>query len=139
MSADATRRQAAKQAANLAVVHRYAEAWRAGDRETLVACYHPDFTLHYFGANPRAGDHVGRPAALATLGEVARRTQRKLLDVVDVLAGPERGVVIARERFTRGDLTADLERVLVYAIRDDRLHQCWIYDADQRLVDRFLG
>jgi uncharacterized protein len=130
---------AARQAANLAVVRRYAEAWLAGDRKTLVDCYHPEFTLHYFGSNPLAGDHVGLQAALATLGEVARRTQRKLLGIVDVSAGPERGIVIARERFSRGELRAEFERILVYTIRDDRLHHCWIYDADQQLVDRFLA
>lgn len=129
----------AKQAVNLAVVRRYAEAWLAGDREALVACYHPEFTLHYFGDNPLAGDHIGLTTALGTLAEVTRRTHRMLLGIVEVLAGPERGIVIARERFTRGDLTAELERVLVYTIRDDRLHNCWVYDADQRLVDRFLA
>jgi len=135
MSADG----AARRAANLAVVSRYAKAWIAGDQKALVACYHPEFTLHYFGSNPLAGDHVGLQAALATLGEVARRAQRKLLAIVDVSAGLERGIVIARERFSRGELSAELERVLVYAIRDDRLHHCWIYDADQQLVDRFLA
>ena len=45
-------------------VDRYAGAWLAGDRAALAACYHDDFTLHYFGRNPLAGDHTGKAAAL---------------------------------------------------------------------------
>ena len=63
-------------------------AWLAGDRAALAACYHDDFTLHYFGRNPLAGDHGGKPAALAILAEVTRRTNRQLLAIVDVMAGP---------------------------------------------------
>src|SRR3954468_18682758 len=40
---------------NRQAVTRYANAWLAGDRATLTACYHEDFTLHYFGSNPLAG------------------------------------------------------------------------------------
>ena len=39
---------------------RYASAWLAGDRAALVASYHDDFTLHYFGRNPLAGIHRGK-------------------------------------------------------------------------------
>lgn len=125
--------------ANLAVAQRYAAAWQAGDVAAIFACYHDAFTLHYGGANPFSGDHVGRAAALKTLAEVSQRTGRKLLKIIDVTAGPERAVVIARESFTRGDMTATLDRVLVYAIRDDLLHECWLFESDQATVDRFLA
>ncbi|QCI65412.1 nuclear transport factor 2 family protein [Phreatobacter stygius] len=125
--------------ANLAVVQRYCAAWLAGDRQALAGCYHDDFTLHYGGANPFSGIHAGKPAALKVLAEVSRRTNRKLLAIVDCLAGPNRAVVIAREAFERGALRAELERTLVYTIRDDRLDTCWVFDVDQALVDRFLA
>ncbi len=127
------------QAANLEVLRRYVKAWTAGDLQAVVATYHPEFTLHYFGRNPLAGDHAGLKAALAKLSEFTRRTNRTLLGIVDVFAGPERGVVIARERFTRGESTAELERLLVYTFKEQRLHHCWVYDRDQELVDRFLA
>src|SRR3972149_1698128 len=62
--------------ANQDVIARYCDAWRRGDMATLVDCYGEDFTLHYFGRSPLAGDHVGKPAALATLakGHAAYRT-----------------------------------------------------------------
>lgn len=128
-----------RSAANLAVVERYCAAWRAGDRVALRDLYHDEFTLHYFGSNPLAGDHVGKTAALRALAEVGRRTNRKLLGIVDTMAGPERAVVIAREAFERDGRRVELERVLAYTIKDGQLHHCWVYDSDQATVDRFLA
>jgi ketosteroid isomerase-like protein len=119
-------------------VSRYASAWLAGDRVALIACYHEDFTLHYFGRNPLAGDHRGKIASLAILAEVTRRTNRKLLAIIDIMAGPERGALLVRERFERDGKTAEFERLLVYAVHDGLLRECWVYDQDQVLVDTFL-
>ena len=119
-------------------ISRYASAWLAGDRAALAACYHEDFTLHYFGRNPLAGDHSGKMASLAILAEVTRRTNRKLLGIVDIIAGPVRGALLVRERFERDGKAAELERLLVYAMRDGLLGECWVYDQDQALVDTFL-
>lgn len=126
-------------AENLSVVTRYAAAWRAGDLATLVGCYHDDFTLHYGGMSAFAGDHAGKPKALQVLGEVSRRTCRKLVDIVDVMAGEARAVIIARERFSRGDETVEIERTLIYTVVDGLLHACWLLERDQALVDRFLA
>ena len=120
-------------------VSRYATAWLAGDRASLAACYHDDFTLHYFGRNPLAGDHTGKAAALGTLAEVTRRTNRRLLAIIDVMAGPERGALLVRERFERDGRAAEVERLLVYAVRDGLLGECWVYDQDQTRVDTFLA
>ena len=120
-------------------VSGYAAAWLAGDRQAMLASYHDDFTLHYFGRNPLAGIHRGKPAALAILAEVTRRSNRKLSGIVAVLAGPERGALLVREIFRRDGKTAEVERLLVYAVRDELLSQCWVYDQDQALVDAFLA
>jgi ketosteroid isomerase-like protein len=119
-------------------VSRYASAWLTGDRPALAACYHDDFTLHYFGRNPLAGDHKGKARALAILAEVTSRTNRRLLTIVDVMAGPERGALLVRERFERDGKVAELERLLVYTVRDRLLGECWVYDQDQTLVDAYL-
>jgi ketosteroid isomerase-like protein len=121
------------------VVCRYAAAWLAGDRLALLASYHDDFTLHYFGRNPLAGVHRGKPAALAILAEVTRRTHRRLSGIVDIMTGPERGALLVREIFDRDGKTAEVERLLVYAVCDGLLRECWVYDQDQALVDWFLA
>ncbi|MBR1189981.1 nuclear transport factor 2 family protein [Bradyrhizobium sp. AUGA SZCCT0160] len=135
---DDTDSQAAIQRTRQAVT-RYASAWLAGDRAALAACYHDDFTLHYFGRNPLAGDHRGKMAALSILAEVTRRTSRKLLGIVDIMAGPERGALLVRERFERDGKAAEFERLLVYAVRDGLLGECWVWDQDQAVIDTYLA
>lgn len=122
-----------------AALQRYAEAWQAGRFQALRDCYHEGFTLHYFGNNPLAGVHRGKAVALEVLAEVSRRTNRKLVAIVDVMAGPGRGAILVRERFQKDELVAELERLLVYTVKDDLLAECWVYDSDQALVDRFLA
>ena len=135
---DDTDSQAAIERTRQAVT-RYASAWLAGDRAALAACYHDDFTLHYFGSNPLAGDHRGKMVALAILAEVTRRTSRKLLGIIDIMAGPERGALLVRERFERDGKAKEFERLLVYAVRDGLLWECWVWDQDQAAVDAYLA
>ena len=135
---DDTDNQAAIERTRQAII-RYARAWLAGDRPALAACYHDDFTLHYFGRNPLAGDHRGKAAALAILAEVTRRTNRKLLGIIDIMAGPARGALLVRERFERDGKAAEFERLLVYAVRDGLLWECWVWDQDQAAIDVYLA
>lgn len=118
---------------------RYRAAWESADSDALFACYHPGFTIHYFGHNPFSGVHVGREACLKMLGEIGRRTGRKLIEVTDVVVGPQRAVVLARERFVRDQRRAELERAWVYTFEGGALRECWVYDADQATVDSFLA
>jgi uncharacterized protein len=120
-----------------AAVERYAAAWKSGDMAAIVACYHDDFTLHYFGRNALSGDHVGKAAALKTLAEFSVRTKRRLVSIVATLAGAERGAAIAREAL--GPNGHEAERVLVYTVKDSLLHECWVYDTDQRFIDELIG
>lgn len=123
--------------ANHAVVAAYAHAWQDGDAATLVRLYHDDFVLHYFGRSPLAGDHVGKAAALGALAKVQQLTNRKLIEVHDVLSGPGHGAVLAHEQWQRDDRTLEVHRVLLYHVRDGKLSECWLYDEDQRAVDEF--
>ncbi len=124
---------------NLKIVEAYADAWRRGDFAALIALYHDDFTLHYGGSNRLSGTHSGKDAALTALAEVSRATGRSLIEIVDVMAGAARAVIVARERFeVRGEV-ADVERVLVYRVAEGKLHACWVFDAEQAVVDRFIG
>ena len=105
----------------------------------LAACYHDDFTLHYFGRNPLAGDHRGKMAALAILAEVTRRTNRKLLGIVDIMAGPERGALLVRERFERDGKAGGI-RAAAGLCRARRIAwECWVWDQDQAAIDAYLA
>ena len=120
-------------------VERYAKAWAAGDMAAIVASYADDVTFHYGGRNALSGDHVGKAAALTALGEFSRRTDRRLVRIVDVMAGAERGVVIAREALGKGEARVEVERTLVYRVEAGLFRECWVYDADQGLIDRLVG
>jgi len=120
-------------------VERYAKAWAEGDLAAVAACYHDDFTLHYFGRNALSGDHRGKPAALKILAEFSRRTERGLPTIVATLAGPDRGAVIARESLRGRGHVAQVERVLVYAVKDGLLSECWVYDQHPAVIDAIVG
>lgn len=120
-----------------AVVRRYADAWVANDLKAIFDCYHDEVVFHYFGRSPLAGTHRGKPACLALLKQVREKTQRQLIEIKDVLAGEQFGLIVAVERFERDGQATQLERLLRYRVRDGKLSECWIYDEDQRLVDEY--
>ena len=123
----------------LSVIRRYAEVWLAGDVAAIFACYHDDLTLHYPGNHALSGTYVGKPAALSALAQVAMRTNRRPTEVVDVMASQKRGALIVREQWHFGDDEVEVERIFVYTVRDDLLAECWLYDADQGVVARFMN
>jgi ketosteroid isomerase-like protein len=119
------------------VVRAYCEAWEAGDVSGIFGLYHDDFTLHYFGRSPMAGDHVGKAAAVAALVKVQTLTNRKLIEIHDVLSSADHGAVLARERFEQSGKTLEVNRILLYHVKDGKLAECWLFDDDQRAVDDF--
>jgi uncharacterized protein len=119
------------------VIERYADAWQRSDPAAL-ALYHPQFTVHWFGHNPLSGTHVGADQVRQALGELTRRANRRLVRIVATLAGAERGAIIARESFGTGDARVEIDRVLVFTVAEGRLRECWVYDSDPDLVDRYV-
>ena len=126
-------------AANLAPAQRYADAWVAGDFPAMLATYSDDFVLHWFGENPMAGVKRGKAAAIEALMAFTRLTGRRLIAVDSVMADAHRAVIIARESLTAGGETREVERVLVYRVEGGLLAECWVYDEDQRFIDRALS
>lgn len=122
----------------LTTLRAYADAWSRNDAARLVALYADAFTLHYPGVHSLAGVHRGKAAALWALAEVSRRVERRLLQVIDVMAGARRGALQVLEAWRRDAECVQLERVLVYTVRDGLLTECWLYDADQAAVARLL-
>lgn len=121
------------------VIDRYAAAWSKGDRTATAACYHDDFTLHYFGRNALSGDHAGKAASLKTLAELGRRTHWRLVSVAHTLAGPTRGAILTRVCFGQGDKAVEVDRILIFRVQSGLLRECWAYDQDQQLLDELIG
>ena len=125
-------------ATTAAVMQRYAEAMRTGDGATIRASYHDDIVLHYAGDNPLSGEHRGLAAMLEAMGRLRRRTERRLLAVVDVMVGAQRGCIVLREAFMRDGQTHEIERLGVYRVKGGKIVECWVFDEDQALMDRLL-
>ncbi len=123
--------------ANHAVMTAYFDAWLKGDAATLVNLYADDIVLHYFGQSALAGDHRGKPSALAALQRIGERTNRQPISVHDIVASPDHVVVLLQERWEREGRKIDLNRVLVYHLRDGKIIEAWAYDENQRTVDEF--
>jgi uncharacterized protein len=81
-------------------------------------------------AQPLASTHRGKATCLALLQKVRERTNRQLLEIRDVLASDTHAVILARERFERDGRILELNRVLLYHVRDAKLAERWIYDED---------
>jgi uncharacterized protein len=122
-----------------AVLRAYARAWTAGDLGALVALYDDEVVLHWSGRHGLAGSHAGKPAALTALAEMALRTNRELVEVVDILAGETRGAIIAHERLGHGAARVVVERTLVYRVGGGRILECWVRESDQALIDMLVG
>jgi ketosteroid isomerase-like protein len=120
-------------------VRRYADAWACGDAATVIGLYADDIVLHYFGDSPIAGKHRGKAAALAVLGRLSQAVKRGAPEIHDVIGGEHHAAVLAKERWGEGDDAIELNRVLLYHVRDGKLAECWIYDEDQRFVDAILA
>jgi hypothetical protein len=63
------------------------------------------------------------------------RARSELLEVVDVLAGDVFGALVVRERLERDDDAHELVRTLRFRVADGHIAECWLLDADQRLID----
>jgi ketosteroid isomerase-like protein len=120
-------------------IETYARAWERGDIPTLLNCYHPDFTLNYFGRNALAGRHRGKAAAVRVLAEMRQRTDRKLKAIASLLVGGDRAAMITRESLTAKGQSVDVERVYIFLAAADQLLECWVYDQDQRQLDELIG
>ncbi len=133
--------------AHIAVLERYRDAWVAGDIATLFALYADDFVLHWNGANPLAGTHHGKDAAVRALSVFTQKTARRLrsptvtlipgrrlIAVTNIMADAEKAVMIAHENLAG----REVDRTLVYRTDGEKLVECWVLDADQAYIDGLL-
>ena len=118
-------------------MRRYADAWLAGDTRTMGSIMSDEVVLHLFGRSPLAGTHRGKAAVFEVIGKVQALTNRKTLDIHDVLLGDEHAAIMVKERFENDERALDLARVFLYHLRDDQITDIYVYDEDQAAVDSY--
>jgi len=121
------------------VITRYAEAWRAGDLEALVACYADDIVAHYGGRSRFAGTHRGRDRLLEVLVTTAALGDRRLVSIDQIDDNGHSGALFVTESFTVDGDTVAVPRCLRYRVVNDRLAECWLFEHEQHLVEQAWG
>jgi ketosteroid isomerase-like protein len=124
---------------NLKVLEDYFAAMGAGDREKAATYYHPEVVLEVPGTHVASGTYEGLEGVGrfgATMAQATGGTFR--LTPVELLAGEERVVTVARASATVGDRTLEWDRVIVSKVRDGKLAHLRFFEGDQEAVDALL-
>lgn len=121
------------------LIRRYFDAVRT-DHSQTAALYAPDATLHYVGRHVLGGVYRG-PAEILELfrrsREAFRGTQR--LELHDVVAGDKHAVALLNGSAERSGKRYEWQRVVVFHLQDGRIHEQWIHDSDQHLIEEALA
>ena len=116
------------------------EAFNRGDVDALVDLFAEDLVWHFPGTSKLAGDHVGRDACLAMLGEYGAASGGTLqAEVVDVMASDEHVTGWARDTASAGGRTLDVDSLVVFTMRDGKVTEARHLVADQAALDAFLA
>ena len=121
------------------VMRRYLGAMESGDRETAFGFYADDLVAHVPGRSALAGELRGRDAFAGYVRTVLARVDRVEVELIEMLVGEERIALLVRERLAGAGGEVEIRRANVYRVRDGRIAEIWIYEADQYAVDEFLA
>jgi len=123
---------------NLDLVRGVYGAYVTGDREAVTRAFHPDVTWHNSGHDATSGTYQGVDAVLGYLMGEDHAEDYKL-DVVDMLASPERVAVVARTSGRRGERTIQNDFVQLIQIRAGKIVEVRNYYWDQQAVADFMA
>lgn len=131
--------------ANEDFMHRYIDCWVRGDPKAAEEFWAEDVVLHMFGRNPLSGEYRGKEQYRSYVQKMYEATagaggEAKLLKVYDILASDNYGVALLRSRFERpGKEPLEINRSVVFLLRDGKIQHEWVYDDDQYAVDEFYS
>ena len=123
------------------VLAQYAAAWERGDPGAAFEWYADDVVMRLPGRGRDAGVHEGKPAVTAVINALLARTadHSAEVEVLDRLASPSRVALLLHEVVVRDDQRLELRRVNVYTVRDDRIVDIGVFEANQYEVDAFFS
>ena len=96
--------------------------------------------LHIPGRSAFAGRHLGKQAAVGYIQSIRERYPDGAieLEVIDMLASDERVILLVRERFHGEGPPVEIRRANVYRVKDGKVVEVSIFEADQYVVDELL-
>ena len=119
----------------------YLGAAKRGDWDTAFGYFADDLLVTIPGRSQFAGRRRGKDVAVDYIRTVRDRYPDGAieLELVDMLVSDERVALLVRECFHHGDGPAvEIRRANVYRVRDDRIVEVSIFEADQYAVDAML-
>lgn len=120
------------------VLRRGYEAFGKGDMDTLNGLFADDVVWHTPGNSPIAGDYKGKQEVFAFFGKIAELAGGSFkLDIHDILANDEHGVVLVTSTGTRDGKRLDDNSVNVFHIENGKVTEFWAHNSDQSAVDEF--
>ncbi|HLI55677.1 MAG TPA: nuclear transport factor 2 family protein [Actinomycetota bacterium] len=124
---------------NVDLVRRGYEAFGRGDLPAIQELIAADVVWHVSGKSQIAGRFEGLEAVLGhfmTIFQLTGGTLRQ--EVHDIVAGDTHAVGLHRETASRGGASLDVNEVLVFHIRDNRVVEAWVSCQDQYAFDEFF-
>ncbi len=123
-----------------ATYRRAADAFRAGDLDTLATTIHEDVVWHLPGTSWMARDFEGRDSLVAYLRELMQRT-KGTFTLVDVCVSGSDDHVLAVQRFGAAvdgeEQFFDVRSVMQF--HDGRQKERWFHVHDPSAFDRFMS
>lgn len=125
---------------NALVYRRTADAFRAGDRDTLTRLIDEDVIWHVPGSSALAGDIHGREALFRFLDRLREITDGTFaLKEHDVLGSNDHVVALSHMSAVRKQGSVSVDVVSVFHFVDGRQQERWFYPSDIAAWDRILG
>lgn len=123
---------------NGSLIRRGYEAFTKGDVLTLAELFAADTVWHQPGSNPLSGDHQGRDAVLAFLGNLAGLSGGTYkVELHDLLANDDHVVALSRETASRQGKRLDSLSVQVYHVKQGKIVESWSFVQDDPAYDEF--
>jgi ketosteroid isomerase-like protein len=125
---------------NEELLRRATDALNAGDIEAFLGMHTDDIVLHVTGRNALSGEFKGKAEVASSLQQqVGMLDSPPEFELHDVLATDEHGVVLGRQRATRGGKTLEVDSVVVVHVRDGRFSEVWVTSNDPYAEDEFFA
>jgi uncharacterized protein len=106
-------------------------AFATGDLATVTAMFSDDIAWHASGTSPVSGDYTGKDEILQFFGKMMQAYDGTLqVQVLDILANDNHGVVLTNERGTSGGQTVEFRSVHLWTISDGRCTRFVSYEDD---------
>ena len=125
---------------NLDLMRRYLAAMQAGDFDAGTGFFADDVVVHIPGRSRFAGTYRGKQAVLDYFAAARDLVHGGTIeiDLIEMLAGPERVALVLDERFHRESGVVEIRRTNVYRIVSEQIVEVAIYEANQYEADGLM-